>query len=126
MDSRRPQKLLEAINRHAGAVTSGEEEAALDLVGATALDAHRRVLARAAAMPAPRRFELLAVARIGSQYIAKVRVWSGDTRFVMQNRWKEVDAGRWRVVEIEEFAGKRTPWSDLVSPRATAAGGAGA
>lgn len=108
--------LDEAIEQHAGAIAHGNFRAAEGRVAPGALEAHRAACATIAAQP-PGSFTLLARARIGFQYVAKLRWPAGRTApgsaaLVLQNRWRR-EGERWQIVEVDDLSRKRSPWSDL-------------
>ncbi|MGH7918246.1 MAG: hypothetical protein ACREQE_12305 [Candidatus Binataceae bacterium] len=103
-----PSELLVAVDAYCNAIVRGDARAAEAFVSAPALPDHRATMARGAGMGPFDRAATLARARVGFQYIVKVRISGAAGRFDLQNRWHETD-GTWRIVEIEDL-GMRSPW----------------
>lgn len=114
-------QLRATIAAHAKALGVGEAAAAEKFVDPIALDAYREVAAEVARLSGPREVEDLALAKIGAQYISKLRIVgvSGYRRVLY--RWRrEVDGG-WVIAGVEDTTNKRSPWSDVPTLAAAAA-----
>jgi hypothetical protein len=106
-------ELRESIAAHADALASGDVAAAEKFVLAAALGTHREAAAKIAQLPRPVAIETPALAKIGFQYIAKVKFINGDTMRRVLYRWRKEPDGRWLIVSVEDTTGKRSPWSDI-------------
>ena len=105
--------LREAIASHAAALVSGEIAAAEKFVLPQALETHRQAAAEIARLPKPVTVEMPALAKIGFQYMSKVKFSNGDAMRRLLNRWRKEPDGRWLIVGVEDTTGKRSPWSDI-------------
>ncbi|MGH8013543.1 MAG: hypothetical protein ACREQ4_13685 [Candidatus Binataceae bacterium] len=103
-----PSELLAAVDAHCNAIVANDERVAEALVDAHARPAHRAAIARVAEMRPFTHAVTLARARVGFQYIVKVRISGSKGRLDLQNRWYETNS-EWRIVEIEDL-GVRSPW----------------
>lgn len=104
-----PAGLSEAVAAYADALVRGDAEAGLRLVAAGALAAHHEAFERAQRMGPYNGFEVIARARLGFQYIAKVRFHASEHDLTLQCRWREENGGGWRIAEIDDV-GRRSPW----------------
>ncbi len=102
--------LDERIAQHARAVVAGDLAAAESLVAPSGLDSWRAASATLKQV-SPGRHELLACAKIGMQYIAKIR-FHGAGAATLLIRWKN-SGGKWVIAEAEDVTAKRSPWSDI-------------
>jgi hypothetical protein len=105
----RPSELLAAVEAYSKALVAGDERTSEAFVAPAALAAHRAALIRSAAIRPFDQAVTLARARIGFQYIVKIRFTSPRGHLELQNRWREESDGRWRIVEVEDL-GLRSPW----------------
>jgi ketosteroid isomerase-like protein len=106
-------KLREAIASHAAALANGDSAAAESFALEGAIETHRQAAAEIARMPQPVKVETLALARVGFQYISKLRfTGAGATRRVLY-RWREEAGGKWLIAGVEDITNKRSPWSDI-------------
>lgn len=125
----RPQEkvpeLLEAIGAHARAVVAGDAGAAEGCVRPTALEAYRVAIDAAASVGPFDGYTTPALARLGTQYISKVRFIGGRGSALMQIRWAREGDGRWQIAEAEYFPPGHTPWSGVKRPRPAAWSSAG-
>jgi hypothetical protein len=112
-----PPELAATIDAHARAVVAGDTDGAEACVGNSAIEAHRAAIARIASMRPVLRFTVIARARMGLQYIVKVRFEGAAGAVTMQNRWGQGDDGVWRIVEVEDL-GLRSPWTKPDKPKA--------
>ena len=113
--------LHEAIASHAAALASGETAAAEKFVLPQAIEAHRQAAAEIARLPRPVTVETPALAKIGFQYMSKVKFINGDAMRRVLNRWRKEPDGHWLIVGVEDTTGKRSPWSDIPDLAAAAA-----
>lgn len=113
--------LGEAIAAHARAVLMRDTGAAERCVAPAALEAYRMAIGEAARLGPFDRYAALGLARLGNQYISKVRFTAAGSSALMQIRWKR-DGGesRWLIAEAEYFPPGRTPWSGAGRPRPAA------
>jgi hypothetical protein len=63
------------------------------------------------------RYATPALARLGTQYISKVRFTGAQGSAPMQIRWAREGDGRWQIAEAEYFPPGHTPWSGVKRPR---------
>jgi hypothetical protein len=104
-----PDELLQAIDRHAGAIIAADNSAAERFVEERAIEAHRAALARINSDGRPSAFEVIARARLGRHYIVKIRFRrEGESMAVIQGRWRH-EGGCWRITEVEDL-GLHSPW----------------
>lgn len=113
--------LRDAIAMHAAALASDEVAAAEKFVLPQGMGTHREAAAEIARLPRPITIETPALAKIGFQYISKVKFINGDTMRRVLNRWRKEADGRWLIVSVEDTTGKRSPWSDIPDLAAAAA-----
>ena len=118
-------ELLEAIGAHARAVVAGDAGAAEGCVRPVALEAYRAAISAAASVGPFNGYATPALARLGTQYISKVRLAGAQGCSLMQIRWAREGDGRWQIVEAEYFPPGHTPWSGVKRPRPAAWSGAG-
>ena len=105
-------ELDERIAQHARALIASEDRAAEAMVTPAGLATWRSVTAAIGARRPLDRYELLACARIGMQFIAKTRFSTASGLLTLLIRWKQTD-GRWMIADAEDISAKRSPWSDL-------------
>ncbi len=113
--------LREAIASHAAALAAGDNMTAENFVLPQAIETHRQAAAEIARISKPVTVEKLALAKVGFQYISKLR-FSGGNGGAMRRvlyRWRKEADGKWLIVAVEDTTGKRSPWSDV--PTLTAA-----
>ena len=67
----------------------------------------------------PVKVEALALAKVGFQYISKIRFSNGAAMRRVLYRWRKEPDGKWLIVSVEDTTGKRSSWSDI--PNLTAA-----
>lgn len=113
-------ELAEGIAAHALAVLAGDNLAAEGYVAAAALEAYRLALNEAMRAGPFDRHVAAGLARLGTQYISKVRFAGAQGSALMQIRWGRDGEGRWRIAEAEYFAPGRTPWTGVGRPRPAA------
>ncbi len=105
-------ELDDAIAAHARAVCASDFEAAEAFATSGVLTAHRRVFS-AERIGSSADFIELGRARIGFQFVSKIRFTSGKRMLLMLIRWRREEDAKWRIAEIEDLSGKRSPWSDI-------------
>jgi hypothetical protein len=105
-----PEALLGVIGRYAEAIMRNDIEAGAKLVTmeAPAQASQKTTMEHAAGRGPWSSFELIARARLGFQYIAKVRLHGANGDLTLQCRWRE-EQGAWRIAEIADV-GSRSPW----------------
>jgi hypothetical protein len=113
--------LRDAIASHADALAAGDSAAAEKFVLPQAIELHRAAAEEIARLPKPITSEKLALARIGFQYMSKIRFAGGDAMRRVLYRWRKENDGRWLIVGVEDTTGKRSPWSDIPDLAAAAA-----
>ena len=113
-------ELVEAIETHARAVVAGNSSAAESHVAPAALEAYRLAIEEAMRLAPFESHAAPGLARLGTQYISKVR-WSGaHGSALMQIRWMRGGDGHWLIAEAEYFPPGRTPWTRVGRPRPAA------
>jgi hypothetical protein len=105
--------LREAIATHAAALAAGESATAEKFVLPGALDTHRQAAAEIARVPQPAKVETLALAKVGFQYISKLRFTNAGAMRRVLYRWRKEADGKWVIVSVEDTTGKRSSWSDI-------------
>src|ERR1700733_15586060 len=78
-----------------------------------------RAAAEIARIARPVKVEALALAKVGFQYISKIRFSNGAAMRRVLYRWRKEPDGKWVIVGVEDTTGKRSSWSDV--PNLTAA-----
>lgn len=114
-------ELREAIAAHAKAIAAGETAAAEKFAHGSAIDAYRQAAAEIARLPEPREVEVLALAKVGAQYISKLRIVSAGGHRRVLYRWRKEADGKWLIAGVEDTTNKRSPWSDVPELAAAAA-----
>jgi hypothetical protein len=105
--------LREAIAAYAAALAAGDGATAETFVLAQAIEAHRDASAEILRISKPVTLEKLALAKVGFQYISKLRFTNGNAMRRVLYRWRKEADGKWRVVSVEDTTGKRSSWSDV-------------
>jgi hypothetical protein len=106
-------ELDERIAQHARALIAGDDRAVEGMVTAAGLATWGSVVATVRERRPLDRYELLACAKIGMQFMAKTRFSSAGSALTLLIRWKQVD-GKWMIAAAEDISAKRSPWSDLL------------
>jgi hypothetical protein len=106
-------ELAEAIAAHARAVLVGDPGAAESYVAPAALEAYRAAMSEAMRQGPFDHHAAPGLARLGSQYISKVRFVSARGSALMQIRWTRDGERRWLIAEAEYFPPGRTPWTGV-------------
>ena len=105
--------LRDAIATHAAALAAGDSTAAEKYVLPQAIETHRQAAAAIARIPRPAKVETLALAKVGFQYISKLRFTNADAMRRVLYRWRKEADGKWVIVSVEDTTGKRSSWSDI-------------
>jgi hypothetical protein len=105
--------LRDAIATHAAALAAGDSATAEKFVLAQAIETHRQAAAEIARIPQPAKVETLALAKIGFQYISKLRFTGDNAMRRVLYRWRKEADGKWVIVSVEDTTGKRSSWSDI-------------
>jgi hypothetical protein len=105
--------LREAIATHAAAVAAGDSATAEKFVIAQALETHRQAAAEIARIGQPVNVETMALAKVGFQYISKIRFTNGGAMRRVLYRWRKEGDGKWAIASVEDTTGKRSSWSDV-------------
>jgi hypothetical protein len=105
--------LREAIAAHAAALAAVDSAKAEAFAVPGAIEVHRDAAAEIARIPQPVKVETLALAKVGFQYISKLRFTNGGAMRRVLYRWRKEDDGTWRIVSVEDTTGKRSSWSDI-------------
>jgi hypothetical protein len=113
-------ELAEAIAAHARTVLAGDTGAAEGHVAPAALEAYRPAMKEAMRQGPFDRHSTLGLARLGSQYISKVRFAGARGSALMQIRWARDGERRWVIAEAEYFPPGLTPWTGVGRPRPAA------
>ena len=111
-----PPELEAAVIAQAAASVAGDDCGVAAFVSGRAQDAFGAVLQRVASMRPFDRYEVIARARLGFQYLVKLRLRGKAGDLNLQNRWA-ADGDEWRIAEIEDL-GLHSPWK---KPEAIAA-----
>ncbi len=104
-----PPELEAAVAANAAAMAAGDDRGAAKFVSAGAEGANGEVMKGAASKRPFGGYEVIARARLGFQYLVKVRLNGSAGDLTMQTRWHREDGGEWRIAEIEDL-GLRSPW----------------
>jgi hypothetical protein len=111
--------LRAAIATHAESLAAGDSVNAEAFALRSAIEAYRQAAAEIARIAEPVKVEALALAKVGFQYISKIRFSNGEAMRRVLYRWRKEPNGKWLIVSVEDTTGKRSSWSDI--PNLTAA-----
>jgi len=106
-------ELREAIAEHAAALAAGDSAKAEAFAHPDAIETYRQAAAEIARIPQPVKVETLALARVGFQYISKLRFTGAGAMRRVLYRWRKEGDGKWRIAAVEDTTNKRSPWSDI-------------
>ena len=106
-----------AMAQHAAAILAGDTGAIRGFISPAAGDTPFDVIAGLLAKGKFSSADVMGKAKIGFQFCAKVQLLRGDEKTLLLIRWRNEDAV-WRIAEIEDMSGKRSPWSDIETPPA--------
>ena len=109
--------LEDRIIAHGRAILAGGADVG-PFVDVTALESYRAAIATIAPRLPFDSFETLALAKIGAQYMSKLRLSGprGIARLLI--RWKQAASGAWVIAGAEDISTKLSPWSDIAHYRA--------
>jgi hypothetical protein len=105
--------LRETIATQAAALAAGDTAKAEAFALPSAIEAYRQAAAEIARIPQPVAVEKLALAKVGFQYISKLRFTNANAVRRVLYRWRKEADGKWRVVSVEDTTGKRSSLSDV-------------
>jgi hypothetical protein len=105
--------LRETIATQAAALAAGDSAKAEAFALPSAIEAYRHAAAEIARIPKPVEVEALALAKVGFQYISKLRFTNANAMRRVLYRWRKEADGTWLVVGVEDTTGKRSSWSDV-------------
>jgi hypothetical protein len=105
--------LRDAIDTHATALAAGDNAKAEAFALPCAIESYRQAAAEIAQIPRPVKVETLALAKVGFQYMSKLRFTNGDAMRRVLYRWRKEPDGKWLIVSVEDTTGKRSSWSDV-------------
>jgi len=107
--------LRHAIATHAAALAGCDSTTAEKFVLPQTIETHRQAAAEIARIPRPAKVETLALAKVGFQYISKLRFTNGNENAMRRvlYRWRKEGDGKWVIVSVEDTTGKRSSWSDI-------------
>jgi len=91
--------LRNAIAMHAALLAAGDSAAAEKFVLPNALETHKQAAAEITRIPKPPKVETLALAKVGFQYISKLRFTHGDAMRRVLYRWRKEADGKWVIVK---------------------------
>src|ERR1700731_2998940 len=114
-------ELRASIAAHAKALGAGETAAAEEFAHPRAIDSYRGVGAGVARLAGPLNVEALPLAKIGAQYISKLRIVGASGYRRVLYRWRKESDGKWVIAGVEDTTNKRSPWSDVPTLAAAAA-----
>jgi hypothetical protein len=112
-----PPELLDAVATHARAAAASDLALASSFVDETAAEAHGEALVGFGDLGREIGYAVIARARIGSQFIVKVRFDGAARSLTLQIRWRLDGAANWRIVEVNDLATHR-PWKRPEKPEA--------
>lgn len=104
--------LEDAIATLIDALAKPDARAAAALVSDSARNAFKELCGAAFDSGPAQSIARLGFARIGFQYMMKLRFVAGGAKITWLLRWREDDGG-WRLASLEDLSGKRSPWSDV-------------
>ncbi|HEY1851648.1 MAG TPA: hypothetical protein VGG60_11530 [Candidatus Binataceae bacterium] len=103
-----PPELALAVAEHAAAFVAGDDHVVAKFADDRAAAESDATIRRAAALRPFVRYEIIARARLGFQYMVKLRLCGKRGDLNLQTRWHQVD-GVWAITEIENI-GLESPW----------------
>jgi hypothetical protein len=105
--------LGDAIAAHTRALEAGNVAAAERHVADRAREAHRTIMSELKRKGALAQCRELALAKIGMQFMSKLRFEGGAESATLLNRWTQDEDGAWRIVACEDISAMRSPWSKI-------------
>jgi hypothetical protein len=113
-----PGELRDAIASHAQSLIKGGSADAEKWVEGPGLEGYRAAVAPAAEMQPLESFDVIAHARLGFQFIVKVRFHAGNNfKLPLQVRWRKQNGTAWRIIEVENL-NSHSPWRKPDKPKA--------
>ncbi len=104
--------LDDRIIAHGKALLAGIADADAYLAD-SARESYREATATIAQMRPFDNFETLALAKIGGQFISKLRLTGRKGIAKLLVRWKQTEDGTWMIAGAEDISAKPSPWSDI-------------
>lgn|SRR5487761_2215068 len=104
-----PPELEQAVAEHAAAIVAGDDRGAAKFADDRAAAESDATIQRAATLRPFGGYEIIARARLGFQYIVKLRLAGKGGELNLQTRWHRLDGGAWAIAEIENI-GLESPW----------------
>jgi hypothetical protein len=104
-----PPELELAMAEHAAALVAGDDRGAAKFADDRAAAESDATIQRAATLGPFGGYEIIARARLGFQYIVKLRLAGKRGDLNLQTRWHQSDGGAWAIAEIENI-GLESPW----------------
>ncbi|MGB6555016.1 MAG: hypothetical protein WBE78_16115 [Candidatus Binataceae bacterium] len=104
--------LDDRIIAHGKAMLAGSAEADKYLAE-SARERYREATGTIAPMRPFDNFETLALAKIGGQFISKLRLTGRKGVAKLLVRWKQTEDGTWVIAGAEDISTKPSPWSDI-------------
>ena len=87
--------LREAIANHAESLAAGDSASAEAFALPGAIEAYRQAAAEISRIARPVKVEALALAKVGFQYISKIRFSNGEAMRRVLYRWRKEPDGKW-------------------------------
>jgi hypothetical protein len=113
-----PGELRDAIASHAHSLIKGDSADAEKWVEGPGLEGYRAAVALAPEMQRLESFDVIAHARLGFQFIVKVRFHAGNNfKLPLQVRWRKQNDTAWRIIEVENL-NSHSPWRKPDKPKA--------
>jgi hypothetical protein len=113
-----PGDLRDAIASHAQSLIKGDSADAEKWVEGPGLEGYRAAVAPTAEMQPLESFDVIAHARLGFQFIVKVRFHAGNNfKLPLQVRWRTQNGTAWRIIEVENL-NSHSPWRKPDKPKA--------
>lgn len=113
-----PGELRDAIASHAQAVINGDSAEAEKWIEGPGLEGYRAAVVPAVEMQPLESFDVIAHARLGFQFIVKVRFHAGNNfKLPLQVRWRRQNGTAWRIIEVENL-NSHSPWRRPDKPKA--------
>ena len=104
-----PPELELAVAEHAAAIVAGDGREAGKFADDRAAAESDAAIRRAATLRPFGGYEVIARARLGFQYMVKLRLAGKRGDLNLQTRWHQVGGGAWAIAEIEDI-GLESPW----------------
>lgn len=111
--NQRIPELADAIVAYASALRAGDSSKSEQYVSEAALPAHRAIAAEVARKGPFESYQDLALAKIGFQFMSKLRFENLHGKVLILVRWRKEPDGKWQIASAEDISSKRSPWSDI-------------